>query len=78
MRRARAVRLDMALAYSDTCLLQGGTELIGHLGSTAGYTAFIGYLPIQGVTIAAAVNTRGDPSPVLVPAVEIVTKRGSQ
>ena len=49
-----------------------GTELIGHLGMTAGYTAFVGRLPAQGVTIAAAMNWQEDPTPVLLPAIEIL------
>jgi D-alanyl-D-alanine carboxypeptidase len=53
-------------------VLPGGTELIGSLGMTAGYTAFVGYLPAQGVTIAAAMNCQDDPTPVLLPAIEIL------
>lgn len=59
-------------------LLPGGTELIGHLGGSAGYMAFIGYLPAEGVTVATVVNTQRDPSPVLLPGVEIVTRKASQ
>jgi D-alanyl-D-alanine carboxypeptidase len=48
----------------------GGVETIGHLGGTAGYFAWIGRLRAQGVTIAAALNSDDDPTPLLVPAVQ--------
>jgi len=53
-------------------MLPGGTEVIGSLGMTAGYTGFVGYLPAQGITIAAAMNWQDDPTPVLLPAIEIL------
>jgi D-alanyl-D-alanine carboxypeptidase len=53
-------------------LLPGGTEVIGSLGMTAGYTAFVGYVPAQGVTIAAAMNCQDDPTPVLLPTIQIL------
>jgi D-alanyl-D-alanine carboxypeptidase len=54
-----------------------GTELIGHLGMTAGYTAFVGHLPAQDITIAAAMNWQEDPTPVLLPAMEILVAEPS-
>jgi D-alanyl-D-alanine carboxypeptidase len=56
-------------------LLPGGTEVIGSLGMTAGYAAFVGYLPAQDITIAAAMNSMDDPTPVLLPAVEILVAK---
>jgi len=53
-------------------VLPGGTEVIGSLGMTAGYVAFTGYLPAQDITIAAAMNSMGDPTPVLLPALEVL------
>jgi D-alanyl-D-alanine carboxypeptidase len=54
-------------------LLPGGVELVGHLGGAPGYRSFVGYLPAQGIHIAAAMNTQSDPTPVLLPAVEVLT-----
>jgi D-alanyl-D-alanine carboxypeptidase len=59
-------------------VLPGGTEVIGHLGSTAGYTAFVGHLTVEGITVAAVLNSQGDPSPVLVPVIEILVAEDSQ
>ena len=56
-------------------VLPDGTEIIGSLGMTAGYVAFTGYLPAQDITIAAAMNWEDDPTPVLLPAVEILVAR---
>jgi D-alanyl-D-alanine carboxypeptidase len=56
-------------------LLPDGTEVIGSLGMTAGYAAFVGYLPAQDITIAAAMNWMDDPTPVLLPALEILVAK---
>ena len=48
----------------------GGIELIGHLGTAAGYTAYVARLRRQHVTIVSALNWAEDPSPLLVPAVK--------
>jgi len=53
-------------------VLPDGTEIIGTLGMTAGYVAFVGDLPAQELTIAAAMNRMDDPTPVLVPALQIL------
>jgi len=37
-------------------VLPGGIELIGHAGTTAGFTAAVYYLPIQDLTVVAAMN----------------------
>jgi D-alanyl-D-alanine carboxypeptidase len=53
-------------------VLPDGTEVIGTLGMTAGYVAFVGDLPAQELTIAVAMNRQDDPSPVLLPALQIL------
>ena len=45
----------------------GGVELIGHLGGAGGYYAYVGRLPRQQVTFAAAMNSSADPSLLLLP-----------
>jgi hypothetical protein len=43
----------------------GGVDLIGHLGTAAGYTAYVARLRRQHVTIVSALNWAEDPSPRL-------------
>jgi D-alanyl-D-alanine carboxypeptidase len=50
----------------------GGVALIGHLGMTAGYAAYVARLRPQRVTIASAFNWEEDPSPLLLPAVKVL------
>jgi D-alanyl-D-alanine carboxypeptidase len=57
-------------------VLPGGVELVGHLGGAPGYRSFVGYLPAQDVGIVAAMTTEGDPTPVLLPVVEVLTGAG--
>jgi len=45
----------------------GGIELIGHLGGAGGYNAYVGRMPRQQVTFAAAMNSSADPSLLLLP-----------
>jgi D-alanyl-D-alanine carboxypeptidase len=45
----------------------GGIELIGHLGGAGGYNAYVGRMPRQQVTFAAAMNSSADPSLLLFP-----------
>jgi D-alanyl-D-alanine carboxypeptidase len=45
----------------------GGIDLIGHLGGAGGYYAYVGRLPRQQVTFAAAMNSSADPSLLLFP-----------
>jgi CubicO group peptidase (beta-lactamase class C family) len=59
-------------------LLPGGIEVIGHLGMTAGFTAFTGYLPAYDLSVAAAMNWQEDPTPVLLPALEVLAAEPSQ
>lgn len=55
-------------------VLPGGLEVIGHLGSTAGYRAFGGRVRRLGVTVAMAMNTPADPAPVLLPALDAMRR----
>jgi D-alanyl-D-alanine carboxypeptidase len=48
-------------------VLPGGIELIGHLGGAGGYYAYVGRMPRQQVTFAAAMNSSADPSLLLFP-----------
>jgi D-alanyl-D-alanine carboxypeptidase len=57
--------------------LPGGVEMIGHLGTTAGYRAFVGYLPAQDIDIAMVITNPGDPTPVLMPALELMAGEAS-
>jgi D-alanyl-D-alanine carboxypeptidase len=52
--------------------LPGGVEMIGHLGTTAGYRAFVGRLPAQQIDIAMVITNQDDPTPVLMPALELM------
>lgn len=52
--------------------LPGGVEMIGHIGTTAGYRAFVGHLPAEGIDIAMVITNPDDPSPVLFPALELM------
>jgi D-alanyl-D-alanine carboxypeptidase len=52
--------------------LPGGVEMIGHLGTTAGYRAFVGRLLAQQIDIAMVITNQDDPTPVLMPALELM------
>ncbi len=53
-------------------VLPGGVELVGHIGTTAGYRAFMFRLPAQRIDIAMVLTTRDDPTPVLIPALQLL------
>ncbi len=55
----------------------GGVEVIGHLGSSAGYRAFVGNGPAQDLAIAKIITNPDDYSPVLVPALELMVAEAS-
>jgi D-alanyl-D-alanine carboxypeptidase len=58
--------------------LPGGVTVIGHLGTGAGYRAFVGYVPAQKVDIAMMLNSdQGDPTPVLMPALQLMVSGAS-
>jgi D-alanyl-D-alanine carboxypeptidase len=53
----------------------GGIELLGHSGDTAGFSAFVFYLPAQGITISGVVNDMdplGAYYQIISPAMEIL------
>jgi D-alanyl-D-alanine carboxypeptidase len=51
-------------------VLPGGTQLVGHLGGTAGYRSFVGRVRPLGVTMSFALNAQDDPTPLVIPVVE--------
>ena len=57
--------------------LPGGVELLGHLGTTAGYRTFVGQLPAQRLDIALVTTDPDDPSPVLFPAFQLMADEAS-
>jgi D-alanyl-D-alanine carboxypeptidase len=52
--------------------LPGGVEMIGHLGTTAGYRAWFGQLPATKIDFAMVINNPDDPMPVLMPALDLM------
>jgi D-alanyl-D-alanine carboxypeptidase len=58
-------------------VLPGGVELVGHMGTTGGYRAYMFHLPAQDIDIAMATTTPGDPTPVLMPALELLVAEAS-
>jgi D-alanyl-D-alanine carboxypeptidase len=48
--------------------LPGGVELIGHLGTAAGYRAYVGRLRPQNATISFALNWEDDPTALVIAA----------
>jgi D-alanyl-D-alanine carboxypeptidase len=57
--------------------LPGGVEMIGHLGVTGGYMTYAGRLPAQEIDIAMVITSPGDPSPVLMPTLELLLGEAS-
>jgi D-alanyl-D-alanine carboxypeptidase len=55
-------------------VIPGGAELIGHLGGAGGYFAYVGRLTRPKVTLAAAMNSSADPSPLLLPVFQALAK----
>ena len=55
----------------------GGVEVIGHLGTSAGYRAFVGNVPAQDLAIAMIITNPDDYSPVLLPALELMVAEAS-
>lgn len=58
-------------------LLPGGVEIVGHVGSSAGYRTFMFRLPAQRIDLTISMNGLGDPSAVLFPALKLVLAAGS-
>lgn len=55
----------------------GDVELIGHLGSAAGYCSYVGRVNQQDVTMAFDLNWQTDPTPLFLPALEAITSTRS-
>ena len=53
-------------------VLPGGVELIGHMGTGAGYRALMFHLPALHLDFTLALNGTGDPTPVLAPMLELL------
>jgi D-alanyl-D-alanine carboxypeptidase len=58
-------------------VLPGGVEVVGHMGTSAGYRAFMFHLPAQHVDLSMVTNQPGDPMPVLMPALRILVAAAS-
>jgi D-alanyl-D-alanine carboxypeptidase len=54
-------------------VLPGGTELVGHMGTAAGYRTLMFRLPAQHIDFTLTMNNPGDPLPVLLPALKVLT-----
>jgi len=50
----------------------GGTELIGHLGGTAGYQSFMFFHPPSGMVVSGSMNRFGDFGAFVLPVLEAV------
>lgn len=50
----------------------GDTELIGHLGATAGFQGFVFFEPGSGMSVSGYMNQRGDFGAFIVPVLEAV------
>lgn len=53
-------------------LLPSGLEVIGHLGSGAGYRAFTGYFPRLDLSMTYAISAAVDPTPVISAALQVM------
>ena len=58
-------------------VLPGGVEMVGHLGTTAGYRALVFRLPAQDIDIAMVITTPDDPTPVLIPVLKLLLAQRS-
>jgi D-alanyl-D-alanine carboxypeptidase len=58
-------------------VLPGGVELIGHLGGAPGYSSYVGRVRPGEVTIAFALNTQEDPTPLVLPLAQALTSTRS-
>jgi D-alanyl-D-alanine carboxypeptidase len=57
--------------------LPGGVDVIGHMGTAAGYRAFMFHLPAQNIDFAMVTTAPVDPSPVLFPALQTLVAAAS-
>jgi CubicO group peptidase (beta-lactamase class C family) len=53
-------------------VLPGGLELIGHMGTGAGYRALMFHIPGRHIDFTLAMNRPGDPMPTLVPVLRLL------
>ena len=58
-------------------ILPGAVEVIGHMGTTGGYRAFMFHLPAQRADLAMVTNAPTDPMPVLAPALKAIVAAAS-
>jgi D-alanyl-D-alanine carboxypeptidase len=58
-------------------VLPNGVEVIGHMGTGAGYRAFMFRLRAQHVDFSMITNEPGDPLPVLLPALDAIVAASS-
>jgi len=58
-------------------MLPGGVEVIGHMGTSAGYRAFMFHLPAQNIDLSMIITSTADPSPVLFPALKVLVAAAS-
>jgi len=58
-------------------MLPGGVEVIGHMGTGAGYRAFMFHLPAQNIDLSMIITSTADPSPVLFPALKVLLAAAS-
>src|SRR3954451_1885944 len=56
----------------DRYVLPGDIKLIGHMGTGAGYRALMFHLPAQHIDFTLALNSTGDPTPVLAPMLKLL------
>ena len=50
----------------------GGIQVVGHMGTTGGYRALMFHLPAQHIDLTMVINAPTDPTPVLLPALELL------
>jgi D-alanyl-D-alanine carboxypeptidase len=53
-------------------VMPGGLEIVGHMGTTGGYRAFMFHLPAQRIDLAMVTTTPADPMPVFAPALDVL------
>jgi D-alanyl-D-alanine carboxypeptidase len=58
-------------------VLPGGVEMVGHMGTTAGYRAFMFHLPAQHADFAMVTTSPADPMPVLIPMLQLLVAEAS-
>ena len=56
--------------------LPGGVELVGHVGETAGYRAYMFRMPAQHIDLVMVTTAPDDPMPVLTPAIKLLLAEG--